>query len=48
VNNDCVLVTRNISDFSGLPDLAILNPFQQMRSVFSKWPLLQFTKLTFL
>ena len=25
--HDCVLVTRNISDFSGLPGLAILNPF---------------------
>jgi hypothetical protein len=25
--HDCVLVTRNISDFSGLPGLTILNPF---------------------
>ena len=25
--HDCVLVTRNISDFSGLPGLVILNPF---------------------
>lgn len=26
--NDCILVTRNISDFSGLPGLGVLNPFE--------------------
>ncbi|MBP6810243.1 MAG: type II toxin-antitoxin system VapC family toxin [Saprospiraceae bacterium] len=25
--HDCIVVTRNTSDFSGLPGLAVLNPF---------------------
>jgi predicted nucleic acid-binding protein len=24
---DCILVTRNVADFSGLPGLTVLNPF---------------------
>ena len=27
--NECMIVTRNVSDFSGLPDLVVLNPFDK-------------------
>jgi predicted nucleic acid-binding protein len=30
--HDCILVTRNISDFSGLPGLTVLNPFEVQES----------------